>query len=141
MKTGFSIRKSECLKGILVGMVAVVMTLVVWESSTAGNRAAPTPFRQQVNDFAGLHSAVSSYFSDHEGNGLVYRYGVTIETLENEGYLRADTSERLLPAKWRLFPEIVGKSVSSPASVLVEAQLPSGQHLVLLADGSVQSKN
>ena len=141
MKAGFSIRKSECLKGILVGMVAMLMTLAVWESSTTGNRAAPIPFRQQVTDFAGLHSAVSMYFNEHEGNGLVYRYGVTLETLENEGYLRADTSSRLLPASWRFFPEIVSKSDSSPSSVLVEAQLPSGQHLVLLADGSVQSKN
>jgi hypothetical protein len=96
-------------------------------------------FPQQTPDLHSLQMALSSYFQDHEENDMVHQNGVTLQTLEDEGYLQHDSSIRLLPARWRLFPQILEASVSMPDPVLVEARLPSGEHLILLADGSVQS--
>ena len=139
MKHFFDIRPGEITKGIVACCVTGILILMIWEHSRTGDEAMSIQFPQQTPDLQSLQSALSSYFQDHEENDMVHQNGVTLQTLDDEGYLQHDSSIRLLPARWRLFPQILEASVSTPESVLVEARLPSGEHLVLLADGSVQS--
>jgi hypothetical protein len=139
MKRFFDIRPGEITKAFVACCVTGILTLMIWEPSRTGHEAMSIQFPQQTPDLQSLQLALSSYFQDHEENDMVHQNGVTLQTLDDEGYLQHGSSIRLLPARWRLFPQILEASVSTPESVLVEARLPSGEHLVLLADGSVQS--
>lgn len=138
MKAHFSIHKTECFKGLILGLMTMLMTVVIREMSMPQSHVKLTSLMRHPLDTEQLKSALTRYFLDHSDTTRVVDVGVSLQTLEDEGYLTSGASVDAYPVPMRFHQSILSPTKQPSGEIWVEAFLPSGECLVVLDDGSVQ---
>ena len=140
MNDSYCIRRSEILKGVSIGFATMLLTLFIWENSIPSKEKKLHPHSRVPLDAASIRSALTRYFSDHSGNLSVTQDGVLLETLEGEGYMPRGSTDAVRPERWAFYQNALHATGQPSGKVCLESQLPSGDRLVVLDDGSVQER-
>lgn len=139
MKKIFHIQPGNVLKGLIIGIFTMVLTLIILEQSEPQRHSRQSSLIGPAMGPDQMRKALVMYFTDHEEIMIGDRSSVSLQTLEDEGYLPAGITKELGPVQWHLFKDILETSDTAfDGTVWVQADLPSGEQLVLLSDGSVQ---
>lgn len=141
METRVSFHKTEVVKGLVVGLVTMLMSLFIWELSLSHNNVKRMFQMRHPLEPEQIKYALKRYFQDHADNAWAGNAGVSLQTLEDEGYLSPHTLIDVHPVQMQFHKSILAPSETPSGQVCVEARLPSGERLVVLDDGSEQDAN
>jgi hypothetical protein len=112
-----------CLAALFVAVGFVMMT----------KAPAPGPIRADQ-----IVKAVRAYATDLQRQQAVAPAAVSLDELVAKGYLQAADVRAFSGIRTRV--HLPPYDESQPAKVLMEASLPDGHRLLVLNDGSVQSR-